>query len=49
MKVRLYLDEDTMDADLIQTLRTRGVDLQTAYEAGLVRREDHELLAYAAQ
>lgn len=49
MKVRLYLDEDTMDADLIQALRTRGVDLQTAYEAGLVRREDHELLAYAAQ
>jgi len=27
MKIRLYLDEDTMDADLVRALRIRGVDV----------------------
>jgi hypothetical protein len=49
VKVRLYLDEDTMDGDLVQSLRVRGVDLQTALEAGMLRRADRELLEYAAQ
>ncbi len=47
MKIRLYVDEDAMDADLVDALRTRGVDLQTASEAGMIEREDHEHLAYA--
>ena len=49
MKARLYLDEDTMDDDLVESLRVRGVDLQTAREAGMLRREDHELLQYAGE
>jgi hypothetical protein len=49
VKNRLYLDEDTMDADLVQALRARGVDLETAGEAGMLRREDRDILAYAAE
>jgi len=36
-----------MDNDLVDALRARGVDLKTAYEAGMVEREDHEHLVYA--
>lgn len=36
MKIKLYLDEDTMDLDLIHALRIRGVDLATALEQGMV-------------
>ena len=48
MKLRLYFDEDAMDADLTAALRARRVDLQTAFEAGMMEREDDEHLAYAA-
>jgi hypothetical protein len=27
MTIRLYLDEDTSDADLLEALRTRGADV----------------------
>ena len=47
MKIRLYIDEDAMDADLLGALRARGLDLQTALEAGMIEREDREHLAYA--
>ena len=47
MKTRLYFDEDAMDADLVDALRARGVDVQTAYEAGMRQREDREQLSYA--
>ena len=47
MSIRLYLDEDTMDDALVGALRVRGVDVQTAREAEMLRREDHELLEYA--
>ena len=49
MKIRLYLDEDAMDGDLVQALRMRGADVQTALEAGLIKRPDDEQLAYAAR
>jgi hypothetical protein len=49
VKIRLYLDEDTMDADLVEALRVRGVDLETADEAGMLRRQDRDILAYAAE
>jgi hypothetical protein len=45
--VRLYLDEDAMDKDLIRALRARGVDVEAANEVGMVEREDHEHLEYA--
>ena len=47
MQARLYIDEDAMDDDLVQALRLRGVDVQTALEAGLIGRPDDEQLAHA--
>ena len=47
MKVHLYLDEDAMDGDLAQALRMRGMDVQTALEAGLINTPDDKQLAYA--
>lgn len=49
MKIRLYLDEDAMDGDLVRALRLRGADVQTALEAGLINHPDDEHLAYAAR
>ncbi len=48
MPTRLYFDEDAMDDDLVQALRLRGVDVETALEAVLVGHSDIEQLAYAA-
>lgn len=42
------MDEDAMDDDLVQALRLRGVDVQTALEAGMVNRPDDEQLAHAS-
>lgn len=47
MPIRLYLDEDAMDDDLVQALRLRGVDVETALDAHLAGRSDDEQLAYA--
>ncbi len=49
MQARLYIDEDAMDDDLVQALRLRGVDVQTALEAELIGRPDEEHLAHAAE
>lgn len=38
-----------MDDDLVQALRLRGADVQTALEAGLVGRPDEEQLSHAAE
>ncbi len=42
MKIRFYIDEDAMDDDLVDALRSRGVDLETALEAGMIEREDDD-------
>jgi predicted nuclease of predicted toxin-antitoxin system len=47
VKVRLYLDEDAMDDDLAQALRTRGVDVITTLEAGMIESPDEEQLRWA--
>lgn len=47
MKIRLYLDEDSMDHDLVDELRARGVAVTTALEQGMLGRDDTEQLAYA--
>ena len=47
MRIRLYVDEDAMDKDLIQALRVRGVDVITALDAGMVERSDEAHLDYA--
>ncbi len=48
MSIRLYLDQDAMDDDLVQALRLRGVDVETALDAHLAAHSDEEQLAYAA-
>ena len=48
MTIRLYVDEDAMDKDLIQAPRGRGVDVITALDAGLIERTDGEHLEYAS-
>lgn len=36
MTVRIYVDEDAMDRDLVRALRARGIDVLTALEADMV-------------
>jgi hypothetical protein len=48
VKLRLYLDEDSIRHGLVQALRARGVDVLTALEAGMGERLDDENLEYAA-
>lgn len=46
-QVRLLMDEDAMHSGLVSGLRARNVDLRTVFEAGLVGRDDPDVLAYA--
>lgn len=48
MKLRRYLDEDSIRHGLIQALRARGVDVLTTLEAGMGERLEEENLAFAA-
>ncbi|MDZ8110319.1 MAG: DUF5615 family PIN-like protein [Nostoc sp. DedQUE12a] len=43
----LYLDEDSMDRDLVTALRSRGVDVITASDAGMLGYSDTDHLDYA--
>jgi hypothetical protein len=45
--IKLFLDEDSQRTDLIQALRARHIDVDTASEAGLLGQPDEELLRYA--
>jgi hypothetical protein len=47
MKLRLYLDEDAMDNDLVKALRSQGIELVTAFEADMVKEPDEAHLRYA--
>ena len=47
-QVRLYLDEDASDSGLVKALRMRGIDIETADEAGLRQRADAIHLTHAA-
>jgi len=49
MRISLYLDEDTMDEDLVRALRTSGIELMTVREAQLLGKSDEEHLLYAAE
>ena len=46
---KIYFDEDAMDADLVAALGSRGVDVVTALEVGLVGHSDEEQLAFATE
>ena len=47
-RIRLYLDEDTINRALIAGLRARNVDVLTAQEAGRIGASDETQLAFAA-
>ena len=45
--IRLYIDEDAMDADLLTALQLRDVDVITVAQAGMLSRSDAEQLQWA--
>src|SRR5262245_21354955 len=47
MTIRLYFDQDSMRHALIHALRARGIDVQTALDAGMIERTDEEHLTFA--
>jgi predicted nuclease of predicted toxin-antitoxin system len=47
-QIKIYIDEDAMDGDLVAALRSRGAIAITAIDAGLVEKPDEEQLAFAA-
>jgi hypothetical protein len=49
LKIRLYLEEDSMSHALVRGLRARGVVVITALEEGMIERGDQEHLEYAAK
>jgi predicted nuclease of predicted toxin-antitoxin system len=46
-KILLYIDEDFMDEDFVQALRTRNVDVLTVADVGMLHRSDEEQLDWA--
>jgi len=48
MTIRLYFDEDTMRHSLVRALRSRGIDVITALDVGMIERPDADHLAYAS-
>lgn len=49
MTIRLYFDEDSMRHALVHALRSRGMDVTTASEQGMIDRADAEHLDYATR
>lgn len=47
-RIRLYCDEDTMDADLVRALRVRGVNVTTALDQGMIRQHDSDHLEHSS-
>jgi hypothetical protein len=47
--IRIYIDEDAARKDLVNALRSRGVTVLTALEAGLNGAPDERQLAYATE
>jgi hypothetical protein len=43
----LYVDEDAMDGDVVRGLRSRGIDVVSAADAGMIRRQDEDHLRLA--
>ena len=47
--IKIYIDEDAMDTDLVAALRFRGVAVSTPLDAGLAGQSDDEQLAFATK
>jgi predicted nuclease of predicted toxin-antitoxin system len=48
-RILLYIDEDSMDADFVQALRSRNVDVLTVADVGMLHKTDEEQLDWARQ
>ncbi len=48
MRLRLYIDEDSMSHALVDALRARGVDVATPLDADMMGAQDEEQLVFAA-
>ncbi|MFM7793415.1 MAG: DUF5615 family PIN-like protein, partial [Microcystis panniformis] len=48
-KILLYIDEDSMDEDFVQALRSRNVDVLTVADVGMLYRSDEEHMDWARQ
>ena len=48
-KIRLYIDEDAMDEDFVQALRSRNVDVLTVADVGMLYKSDPEQLTWAKE
>jgi len=48
-KILLYIDEDSMDEDFVQALRSRNVDVLTVADVGMLYRSDEEQIDWARQ
>ncbi|MBI3948504.1 MAG: DUF5615 family PIN-like protein [Armatimonadetes bacterium] len=47
MRVRLYIDEDSQDHDLVRAFRSRGLDVVTSTDAGMNGATDRAQLDHA--
>ncbi len=48
-RILLYVDEDSIDEDFIQALRSRDVDVLTVADVGMLHRSDTEQLEWARE
>jgi hypothetical protein len=48
-QIKIYIDEDAMESDLVGALRSRGVTVIAALDAGLIGKSDEEQLAFATE
>ncbi|MEL7067175.1 MAG: DUF5615 family PIN-like protein [Cyanobacteria bacterium J06581_3] len=48
-KIRLYIDEDSMDQDFVHALRARNVDVLTVADVGMLHKSDKDQLMWAAK
>lgn len=48
MRIRLYIDEDSMNRALVRALNARGIDVLTALEANMIKQPDEAHLVHAS-
>ena len=48
-RIKIYIGQDAMGSDLVEALRSRGITVITALDAGLTARSDDQQLAFASE
>lgn len=48
-KILLYIDEDSIDEDFVQALKSRNVDVLTVADVGMLHKSDEEQLDWARE